>query len=454
MLPDASQEAPNRVPGWLTTATDHKIEIWHTNFLGVPAAVGTQFAELNANQVSTLYQDLETIPGVTLYWSLYHRGRNGVDVMALDIGAPGEVIEQELMSDDNTAWRRYSGTYTVPDGQTLTRFAFRSVSAAGGNRTVGNFLDGVASGVAPQLVLSKTVTPEETVEAGEPLVYRVTALNQGGAEAENVVLTDTVPPGTTYVPGSLVIVDGPNAGAMSDLPGDDQAHYDSDKNRVVFRLGNGATATQGGSLPNTDTLPQGTTIEFQVRADLDAADTDVTNQAFASYENRLGTVPEELTAVSGTVLTRVTRPPVEGEYTKLACYPQPWPSTGHICNYRFTVTSHEAPVDRWEISFRLHSKDEPAPQAYLYVNPGESVWYDSVDPDETDFVTSTSDFRETENGFRVTRDPSNRFVLRAKPGHRIEAGQQILVDVRLLHPTRAQADATELVDVRVTEHAP
>ncbi|TXS72021.1 hypothetical protein EAO76_18495, partial [Streptomyces sp. sk2.1] len=30
-----------------------------------------------------------TTPGTKLYWRLYHRGRQGEDTMALDIGAPG-----------------------------------------------------------------------------------------------------------------------------------------------------------------------------------------------------------------------------------------------------------------------------------------------------------------------------------------------------------------------------
>jgi hypothetical protein len=93
LFPDASQtQRPDRVPGWLTTATDRLIEIWK----GPPGAA--QHAELNALMVSTLYQDLETTPGTTLRWGLLHRGVAGVDTMAVDIGAPGAVIEQRRMA--------------------------------------------------------------------------------------------------------------------------------------------------------------------------------------------------------------------------------------------------------------------------------------------------------------------------------------------------------------------
>jgi hypothetical protein len=151
-IPDAST---NPSVGWRTTATDHMLEFWRSgNGPGaVPAADGQQFAELNANQVSTLYQDLPTVPGSRLTWSLYHRGRLGTDVMRVLIGAPGAISAQTPtgasspdISDGNTAWGYYSGVYLVPPGQTVTRFAFDSVSAAGGTPTAGNFIDGATFG--------------------------------------------------------------------------------------------------------------------------------------------------------------------------------------------------------------------------------------------------------------------------------------------------------------------
>lgn len=152
-IPDASV---NPSVGWNTTATDNKLEFWRGGASGVPAADGQQFAELNANQVSTLYQDVPTVPGTPMTWSLYHRGRLGTDVMRVLVGAPGATVAQiptgassPDISDDNTAWRHYTGVYVVPPGQTTTRFAFESVSAAGGTPTAGNFLDGVVFQTPP-----------------------------------------------------------------------------------------------------------------------------------------------------------------------------------------------------------------------------------------------------------------------------------------------------------------
>ncbi|MFB0626944.1 hypothetical protein [Streptomyces sp. AB3(2024)] len=335
ILPDSSQtQAPKRVPGWLTTASDHRIELWHSGFQGVPAAEGTQFAELNANEVSTLYQDLPTTPGSKLYWRLYHRGRQGDDTMALDIGAPGAPAEQRRFTDGNTAWGYYTGTYTVPAGQTLTRFAFRSISAAGGNRGIGNFLDGIFFGTAPYVVLDKIAVPAGPLEVGDVVTYRITARNEGGGAAENLALTDAVPQGTTYLPGSLRILDGPNAGAKSDAQGDDQAHYDGQANKVVFRLGNGATAVDGGSLPSTETVPAGTTVEYRVTIDRAAGGKQISNTATASYENRLGDRPEPLTSTSDEQVTQV-KPAADLNVTKAA--DATTVTVGQTVTYRVTV---------------------------------------------------------------------------------------------------------------------
>ena len=136
---------------WDTTDPTKVVEIWHTGFNGVPSDTGTQFAELNANNVATLSQDLATTPGFTLQWSLAHRGRNGTDTMTVSIGAAGGPMTVQTptgqagstISDGNTAWGHYRGQYTIPAGQTTTRFAFNSVSAAGGIQSIGNFLDSV-----------------------------------------------------------------------------------------------------------------------------------------------------------------------------------------------------------------------------------------------------------------------------------------------------------------------
>ncbi|PLX11413.1 MAG: hypothetical protein C0598_08275 [Marinilabiliales bacterium] len=132
----------NDVPGWLTTASDNRIEIWTSGFQGVIAQEGIQFMEINANMVAALYQELCLEPGSTVKWSVWHRGRKGVDVAEVKIGATVETAEYlATMTDGNTEWGYYTGNYTVPEGQETTVFVFESVSAAGGSQSVGNFID-------------------------------------------------------------------------------------------------------------------------------------------------------------------------------------------------------------------------------------------------------------------------------------------------------------------------
>jgi hypothetical protein len=135
------------VEGWSTTATDKEIEIWQNGFSGVHAHRGQQFAEINANQTAALYQDLTTTPSSTMFWSFAHRGRTGVDTIALLVGPlNGPYTKLGEFSTGTNAWSVYQGEYVVPAGQTQTRFFYQAVTTANGNNTTGNFLDDIQFG--------------------------------------------------------------------------------------------------------------------------------------------------------------------------------------------------------------------------------------------------------------------------------------------------------------------
>ncbi|WP_242131419.1 T9SS type B sorting domain-containing protein [Aestuariivivens marinum] len=134
----------NNVPGWKTTASDKQIELWKSGFLGAPSADGNQHAELNANQVAALYQELCISGGSKVQWEVKHRGRDGVDVAEVKIGADltsAEVVE--TMTDGTGSWGSYSGTYDVPDGQDTTFFIFESKSTSSGSTSSGNLIDDI-----------------------------------------------------------------------------------------------------------------------------------------------------------------------------------------------------------------------------------------------------------------------------------------------------------------------
>ncbi|MCF8530208.1 MAG: hypothetical protein K9G69_02810, partial [Candidatus Nanopelagicales bacterium] len=107
------------VPGWQTSASDRKIEIWSTGYAGVVAQEGNQFAELNATQPSELFQVVETVPGETLTWSLLHRARGAAaigDTMSVNIGAESAEANAVYTFTDalSAGWVRHTGSYTVP----------------------------------------------------------------------------------------------------------------------------------------------------------------------------------------------------------------------------------------------------------------------------------------------------------------------------------------------------
>ena len=87
-----------------------------------------------------------------------------------------------------------------------------------------------------------------TSRPGDVLEYTLAFRNSGNDGAINLVARDTLPAQVTYVPGSISVLTGANAGVKTDASGDDQAEYDAATGRVTARLGTGATGAAGGSL--------------------------------------------------------------------------------------------------------------------------------------------------------------------------------------------------------------
>ena len=107
-IDNSPQLAADQVPDWHTTAFDQKIEFGsRRNGKNAPQLTGnnkeipdgSQFAELNADEESTLYQYATTVGGNVYEWGLSHRGREGVDHMALIIG-PKQNFDPAKPSED------------------------------------------------------------------------------------------------------------------------------------------------------------------------------------------------------------------------------------------------------------------------------------------------------------------------------------------------------------------
>ncbi|WP_229078366.1 isopeptide-forming domain-containing fimbrial protein, partial [Enterococcus mundtii] len=116
----------------------------------------------------------------------------------------------------------------------------------------------------PELEINKEiVNPKETYKIGETVTYRVHVKNtKENSEAVNTLSKDVLDSRLDYVPGSLSVVSGPNAGKKTDASGDDQAEYTAANRTMTVRVGEGANATTGGSYKGTTTE---TVYEFQAK---------------------------------------------------------------------------------------------------------------------------------------------------------------------------------------------
>ncbi|QRZ93471.1 isopeptide-forming domain-containing fimbrial protein [Bacillus sp. LJBS06] len=275
----------SEVPGWKTT--DKAIEIW--NYAqNIPAVVknwpappdGNRWAELNAFENGMLYQDVKTTPGQTIYWRLSHMGRQGVDTMQVRIGAatsnPYSTVVQKQFSDGRTAWGTHTGSYTVPAGQTTTRFGFEAVSTASGNIGAGNFLDDIFLGTEPCVTANKTVSPQGEVQPGDELTYAVQIKNEGGDVAADASFSDAIPEGTEYVPGSLKLINGSTTKNLTDASDGDGGNFDGNKVNITL-----------GDLPNTNNLPNGMTVQFKVKAKTGYVGKEISNKAQINYDSLL-----------------------------------------------------------------------------------------------------------------------------------------------------------------------
>jgi len=236
------------VPG---TNTATSTELWKAGVVaGIAPVSGLQNLELNGTEPATLRQDVATVPGQTLRWSFWHRGRDSAtvgDQVRLSINAAGaSLVTIGTYTTTNSAWAYYTGTYTVPAGQTSTRLSLTSVGVGGGLASQGNLIDDVSFGTGPCLNATSAITNitagGSTYRVGDTVEYTTTVTNLGGATSDASVAKITLPATLTLVPGSLK-VDGV---ARTDAAGDDVANIASGV--VVARIGAGAGASAGGKL--------------------------------------------------------------------------------------------------------------------------------------------------------------------------------------------------------------
>jgi len=137
---------------------------------------------------------------------------------------------------------------------------------------------------APQIASTKTVAnlthPGGPDQLGDTLRYTVSYTNSGSDAAANFVMRDSIPAGTTYVPGSLQIGGSDGSSSPTDALGDDAGEFNPTTGKVVFRLGAGGNGTTGGQI-----RPGATdTASFEVTINPgDSPGQQIVNQAAATF---------------------------------------------------------------------------------------------------------------------------------------------------------------------------
>lgn len=144
------------------------------------------YAELCAYEAGTaIYQDIRTVPGTLYKVRLKHASLNStyLDKMQVMIGTPGHEQPVEMtrtsvnghgdkLNEKSTTiatkvtngnnrhhadqWETYEGTYLIPDGQTTTRFTFKSIDSK--QLDYGNVLDGIVFNKAYRLDYDKNAS--------------------------------------------------------------------------------------------------------------------------------------------------------------------------------------------------------------------------------------------------------------------------------------------------------
>jgi uncharacterized repeat protein (TIGR01451 family) len=183
---------------------------------------------------------------------------------------------------------------------------------------------------SPKMAITKVANDVNggVTRPGDEVEYTITVTNSGDDSAIGNVLTDPLPFGVTYVPNSLQIVSGVNAGAKTDAQLDDQGEYNAGV--VKFFLGVGATGLAGGDIVKMATpgSPTTTVLKFKVTVNSTVGDNvTIANTASLSYTAfTLGTAsaaagvapttgagPIQNTADLSIVKTLTTAVPVPGQ---------------------------------------------------------------------------------------------------------------------------------------------
>jgi uncharacterized repeat protein (TIGR01451 family)/fimbrial isopeptide formation D2 family protein len=240
--------------------------------------------------------------------------------------------------------------------------------------------------VEPGLTILKTASPATGVDANDQITYQLTIINTvngNGADGFDARLTDVIPAGLTYVPGSLIALSG------------------NDPVTLTTTTTNTANDTMNGAW---DTFSQGEIAVLEFKATLDAADpagTTYRNTAAITWTSLPGVVSSAQSAFNAASVERTGADGKGGllnDYAdnnfadvtlrlagaaktvsghSLANTALPAVAVGEIVTYQVTITVPEGTMPAARVTDTL-----PAGMAFLAC--------DSITPSSTDLTTSLS----------------------------------------------------------------
>ncbi|MDQ9760657.1 Calx-beta domain-containing protein [Acinetobacter baumannii] len=229
-----------KVPGWLTTHPYYQeevngtctysasgngqiMELWNgpraiggTGTGTISARNGKQFAELNAQYVSEISQNICLVQGEEIEWRFSHNGRRNADTMDFRTGTQKIVSVQtntvgqgqiNFKADDRTSvvnqasngrWADYSGKFIYTGATGQTTIGFQSTSTT--SPTEGNFLDDIQIKVKPMIEFTSAnySIPENSSSIPPIQVFVMGTVPAGGIPVNFTVTDGTATLGTDY----------------------------------------------------------------------------------------------------------------------------------------------------------------------------------------------------------------------------------------------------------------
>nr|WP_249168747.1 DUF11 domain-containing protein [Alkaliphilus sp. B6464] len=153
--------------------------------------------------------------GQTLKYTIVvsNAGPSDAQNVVLTDAIPSEIINPEFSTDGGVTWNPWTGSYnigTLANGASIT-ILIRGTVGSSATGTISNTANitsttpdpdlcnntftviSVVSSASADISVKKSAAPNP-VAAGQRLKYRIVASNAGPSDAQNVVLTDAIPP--------------------------------------------------------------------------------------------------------------------------------------------------------------------------------------------------------------------------------------------------------------------